>query len=215
MMKFLKKLFAKLFGKDEKAPSTFAPTPEITPPYVSTGKFQPPEVAHPRVPAVTQPVNLNTAGWPVGTYEFKPGVYYTPYDGSNGGPFSKPAEAFAWIEAVDQRNRNSKEADEAMAKEVFVGLFPAANFILRPNEGAEAAFIYSANRMLQSKRGSQAGNLYWDFGLFSGNRDQINGLINYGEQEQLYLHKNYETTFKDFPDTPVGQAVRDVVAKRM
>jgi hypothetical protein len=154
-------------------------------------------------------------GWPPGTYQFQPGVFYTPYGGSQGGPFKEPKEAFAWIESIDRHNRNSKEDDQQSGAQVFVGLFPAANFILGPNEGAEAAFIYSANRMLQSKRGSAAGNLYWDFGLFSGNRDQINGLINYGEQEQIYQRKNHEATFNDFPDTPVGKAVREVVAKRM
>jgi hypothetical protein len=156
-------------------------------------------------------------GWPPGTYQFQPGVFYTPYSGSQGGPFKEPKEAFAWIEDIDRRNRNSKEGDEARANQVFTGLFPAVNFIHRPREGAEAAFIYSANYVMQmgSGKGSQAGNLYWDDGLFSGKYGDINSLINYGEQEQIFQHKSHEATFKDFPNTPVGQAVREVVAKRM
>ena len=224
-MSFFSKLFAKLFGrkKEQEAPRVpYTPTVE-RPPYATTGKWQAQgpvevytqEVVHPRVPAVSQPVNLNTQGWPVGTYEFKPGVYYVPYDGSQGGPFKEPKEAFAWMAAVDRRNKSLKEGDQQTAGRVYEGMFPALNFIHGSSEGREAAFIYSANRIMQEAKGSAAGNLYWDFGLFSGSVDDINGLINYGEQEQIFEHRSFFDTYQAFPDTPVGRAVRAEVAKHM
>lgn len=153
------------------------------------------------------------AGWPPGTYQFnidhrsgKP-VFYTPYDGSNGGPFFEPQEAWDWMKAVDQRNANLKENYERTAAQVFVGQFPALNFVLGPHEGREAAFLYSASRLF----GSSA--FWWEKGLFSGKFHEINQLINYGEQEQLYEHKSHEQTVQDFPDTPVKQAVLKVIGR--
>jgi hypothetical protein len=152
-------------------------------------------------------------GWPPGTYEFVAGAFYVPYKGSQGGPFKEPKEAFAWMKSVDQNLANGAANDKERDAQVFNGMFPAVNFMHGPGEGREAAFIYSANRLLQEGKGSQAGNLYWDFGLFSGGRAAINGLINYGEQEQIYEHRSFAETYAAFPDTPVKQAIQAVLDK--
>jgi hypothetical protein len=229
-MSFFSRLFAKLFGR--KKENTFAPTPGVvvptyhdvrntsgttTPPYATTGKFQDHQKpAVERIPAISQPVNVNTEGWPVGTYEFQPGVYYVPYKGSNGGPFKEPKEAVAWMAAIDRNIANSQQNEQDWKDAVYRGTFPALNFIHGPQQGDEAAFIYAASRIyreMMDKRGIFNSDMYRNEGLFTGTNNEIAQLINYGEQEQLYQHKTFAQTLVDFPDTPVGRAVREVLAK--
>ncbi len=147
-------------------------------------------------------------GWPPGAYEFQPGVYYVPYKGAHGGPFKEAKEAFVWMEAVDRRDKNLDNWTNQEASTVYVGMFPAINFIHGVSEGREAAFIYAASRLCKD-----GNRFYRGGGLFSGSYNDISALINYGEQEQIYEHKSFEQTVADFPDTPVSQAVRAYIAK--
>lgn len=160
------------------------------------------------VPVQTQaPVKDKFEGWPPGAYEFKPGVFYFKHLSTNAGPFSKPEEAWAWIKAVEVRNANLEQVDRETANTKYEGLFPAKNFILGPGEGREAAFIYAANKQYWMNGNADTEFIYRRAGLFSGMHADIARLINYGEQEQIYEHKNYQQTMNDFPDTPLKQAV--------
>ena len=226
-MSFFSKLFAKLFGKKEKQ-STFAPTPGVvypttfdthrtaeTPPYPTTGKFQQPEVERPRIPAITEPVHEAAQGWPPGAYEFPAkgsGNWYVKHGVTNAGPFKVPAEYDAWVEAVKRRDASAHEADRMYANTVYQGMFPAGNFLHGPGEGAEAAFIYAAN-CLYMETHDDTEYIYRRAGLFSGTHADIARLINYGEQERIFTHKNYAQLVAEFPDTPVGRAVREALAK--
>lgn len=134
-MSFFSRLFAKLFGKKKEEAPRVPYTPTITPPYVTTGKFQPPEVTvpeHPRVRAITEelptkpvvqtgvdgpPPASKLAGWPQGTYLFGPmEAKYVPVKlpgrgWENAGPFNDPKEFDQWVADVMQRDKNMRESD--------------------------------------------------------------------------------------------------------
>jgi hypothetical protein len=120
------------------------------------------------------------------------------------------------MKAVDRNIANSQQNEQDWKDARYTGLFPALNFIHGPSEGAEAAFIYSASRLYREANDAKQiwnTDMYRNEGLFTGTNNELAQLINYGEQEQLYQHKSHVQTVADFPDTPVGQAVRAVLAK--
>lgn len=192
------------------AVTKFAPAPVVNPdndviPSASDSHTSPPWYD----PVGTNP-NNDLPGWisVPGAYQSKPGAWYVPYKGANAGPFTTPFEWYDYQRRVDARDANLTAHDTATAAIQYVGLFPARNFLLGVSEGAEAAFIYAA-AMLYRDRGK--GDLYRNAGLFSGTYADISRLVNYGEQEQIFLHKTYEQTVADFPATPLKRAVMAVL----
>jgi hypothetical protein len=150
---------------------------------------------------------LQSKGWPPGAYTFGPSkANYVSYKGAQAGPFTQLSEWHDWKRRVDQPDANMDAADQATAATNYTGRFPASNFIHGPNEGAEAAFIYAANRLYAQKH-SDTEYIHRRAGLFSGTDADINRLINYGEQEQIFLHKSFDDTVRDFPATPLKEAV--------
>lgn len=214
----MKKLIAflkSLFGKKE-APAPVPPAVVLTPMPVAPTPAPAPVAAPKPAPAPVAPVAVTA--WPPGAYEFPApgsGTWYVPVLATQAGPFRSPSEFDAWLTAAAQRDTNLAKWKEEFLAKAYTGQFPARNFIFGPGEGAEAAFIYAASRLYRGKEdaaGRFNADMYRDCGLFSGGNLDIAALINYGEQEQLYLHKTYEQTVADFPDTPVGRAVRAVLA---
>lgn len=238
-MSFFSKLFeqiGRIFGrkpKQEEAPRVpYTPAVE-RPPYVTTGKFQPPEVTvpeTPRVRAITEElppkpqvsdsvrvvdqflggtVNSGEAnrtdllpnGFPAKSYEFQPGVWYTPYGGTRGGPFKTPAESFAWMDAIDRNRANSQAATEAIASQVHGGVFSAVGGV---NEN-EARMLYAANRALHQKTAGRGGDIFYHHQILEGQIKDIANWINTGERlfNAIPGNADYDWAFtysKGYPD---------------
>lgn len=128
------------------------------------GKFVPPETKFPE-----QPVNVTTEGWPVGAYEFQPGVWYVPYRGAQGGPFDTPSQAFAWMRAVDMRDVNLANADFTAPGR---GSVPVTS--LTDNDKAYLRSVLGNYLLVK-----QNGDIYRD--VLSGTHEQINLAINAGD----------------------------------
>lgn len=146
-------------------------------------------------------------GWPPGAYRFGPwGEVYVPRGTTSAGPFKRIEEYHDWVRRIESLEASNAANDKALGSANYSGRFPAANFMLGPREGREAAFIYAASRVFNARKGD---DLYRNVGLFSGTYADISRLINYGEQEQIFEHRTYEQTIADFPDTPLKKAVME------
>lgn len=177
----LKAFFRKLFGGDKKEVVIVGDYPKVPDAVTSPGtiaKFVPPEVTVPESP---QPVDKEINGWPVGTQMFTPGNYYVPYRGQNGGPFKAPQEAVEWMDAVDRWFINTRESDKALADRVYLG-------DLENLTAQEAGYLYAANRVFQEATAHRKGNLFFDFGIVTGNLATINRWINEGDMMLVASH---------------------------
>lgn len=154
-----------------------------------------PAVAPPTAlpPSAYTPIAENKPTWPAGAYEFQPGIFYVPYLGQHGGPFTSPKEAYEWMDRVDAWARASKEQTEILNNKVFEGTYPA-----RSITDAEALYLYAANRILQRRGGSAAGNLFWDFKLIQGGMRDINDVINTGERLLNESHKSVDDAYLEY-----------------
>jgi len=194
-MKWLKNLFAKLFGKKEVARPQPDPViqlaipPALPPSFPGTGKFATPP---PELPPLVVPT-----GWPPGAYEFQPGVWYVPDSGDpsaqHGGPFSTPEEAWQWITQVQKWRADSAARDAADKTKVTAGRVSA--MAIKPSD---AMFLSAANYLFQAQRGSAEGNLWWDFDLLTGVPHEINYQINEGDRLLIQHQATKEEFFKQY-----------------
>jgi hypothetical protein len=204
-MSFFSRLWNKLFGKKKEVQVL----PVIVPSYPGIGKFTPPSYPNNLPPEYTvkeNPVNMQANGWPVGASEFVPGAWYVPYEGQNGGPFSTPQEAIDWMHRVDVRRNNLNSGEAASKTEQIRGNIPVVSV-----SEYDAAFLYAANYVLQINKGSTAGNLFYNYGILDGTRQQIANLIGIGERLALQLNGgNFESFYAGYRGS-----MRDVVVPIM
>lgn len=210
-MSFFSRLFAKLFGRKERkeeAPRVpYTPTVD-RPPYTPTGKFQPPEVTvpeHPRIPAITEPVPVpKPSPWPQGAYEYPAigsGFWYVPdKHGYARGPFQSPQELLDYIKRSEVRDENLEQWRKEFESRIHVGTFNPVDIMRSPEE---SAFCYAASSVYFNKHVKPDGpvprSFWFDSGLFAGNANSINGLINYGELKFIETHKSADAVVADFP----------------
>lgn len=121
-------------------------------------------------PAASVSSTTAKTGWPEGAYEFKPGVWYVPYKGAQGGPFGNPVEAVYWMNAVDARDANNANANY---KADGRGSFPVGQLTAN-----DAAYLRSVvGRYVLMK---QNGDIFRD--VLAGSHDDINRAIELGDR---------------------------------